>query len=86
MPDVTDAPEGVHPHVKIDFVPNHPDGEIRMWVKGRFHVMPVAEAKALAQALYDAAEALEKPPAPPVLEPVTPDIVHEVLEDAPAPA
>ena len=51
MPDVSDSPEGVHPHVRVELIDGHPDGEIRMWVKQKFHVMPIAEAHALARAL-----------------------------------
>jgi hypothetical protein len=51
MPDVTDSPDGAHPHLKLDTVDGHPDGEIRLWVKDRFHVMGPVEARALADAL-----------------------------------
>jgi hypothetical protein len=73
MPDTPDSPDGTHPHLKLDTVRDHPDGEIRLWVKNRFHVMGPTEARALADALnhlVDEWEAAHTSPPPPPLEPV----------------
>jgi hypothetical protein len=50
MPDVTDSPVGVHPHVKVHLT-DHPDGAIALWVKQRVHFMSSDEAVALAETL-----------------------------------
>lgn len=84
MPNVTDSPDGVHPHLKVDTVLDHPDGEIRLWVKQKFHVMDVEEAEALVAALTREIEQARARRAPKVVVPEVAAAPEPELEPASA--
>lgn len=53
-------------HIMIDKVLDHPDGKVSLRLRDRTIVLSVSEARYLASALLEHANAIEPPPEPPV--------------------
>ena len=64
MPETFDSPAGLHHSLRLDHVPDHPDGPLRLWLKSLHHVMSTGEARILAQHLTDSADAVDRAPVP----------------------
>lgn len=77
--------QGLSHHVAVELSPGHPDGDVRMWLKGKVINMTPEEARSLADVLVDHASRAGAPELgttlTPTPSPVTPPPAPELPDD-----